>query len=98
MSTEDTRTNRLVTVDDKRDVESTLQRSSTVLQHHCVHTRILLTNILNLQSVVEVHPHPFHLELWALVYQLSIFIPGHSTHIKTQLLHHRYPQAEVPRP
>lgn len=77
ISAEGTQTNRLVTVDDKRDVEPPLQRGGTVPQQHRVDPRILLTDILNLQNVVKVHPHPFYLELWALVYQLSIFIPGH---------------------
>lgn len=61
-------TDRGVTIDDKRDVEPALQRSGTVLQHHRVEPRIFLTNSLNLQSVVKVHPQLFHLELGELVY------------------------------
>ncbi len=95
MSTEGTRTNRLVTVDDERDVEPPLQRSGTVLQHHHVQPRILLTNILDLQSVVKVHPHSFHPELRALVYQLSVFIPGHDTHAEHSCYSTGYPPAEV---
>ena len=64
-----------VTVDDKCDVEPSLQRCGTVLQHHSVEANILLTNILNLQSVFWMHPHPFHLELRPQVYQISIFEP-----------------------
>ena len=78
-STDGTQTNRLVTINNECDVEPPLQPSGTIFKHHRVERRILPTNILNLQRMVKVHPHPFHLELWALVYRLSIFIPRHNT-------------------
>lgn len=84
ISTEDARTSSLVTIDDECDVEAALQRGGAVLQHQRVQPGILLTNVLNLQSVVQVHPHPLHLELGSLVYRLSIFIPGYSTRRITQ--------------
>ena len=90
--------NRLVTIDDECDVEPPLQRGGTVLQHHRVEPRILLTYIFNLQSVVKVHPHPFHLELGTLIYQFSIFIPGHSTNVKARLLQYRFPSRWVALP
>lgn len=95
MPAEGTQANRLVTVDDERDVEPPLQRGGTVPQQHRIQPGILLTNILNLQSVVKVHPHPFHLELWPLVYQLSVFIPGHDTHAEHSCYSTGYPPAEV---
>lgn len=78
ISPKGTQFSRLVTIDDKCDVKPLLQHGSTVPQHHRVEPRILLTNILNLQSMIEVHPHSLHLELWTFIYQLSIFIPGHT--------------------
>lgn len=70
-----------VTINDQRDVESPLQRSSAVLYHHRVEPRILFTNILNLQSVVEVDLNLFHLKLRAVVYLLALFKPA-QTHFR----------------
>lgn len=72
-----------VTINDQRDVESPLQRSSAVLYHHRVEPRILFTNILNLQSVVEVDLNLFHLKLRAMVYLLALFKPA-QTHTLEQ--------------
>lgn len=73
-----------VTVNDQRDVQSPFQLSSAVPQHHRVEPRILLTNIPNLQSMVKVYLHLFHLELRAVVYLLALFKPA-----QTHTLEHR---------
>lgn len=76
-----------VTINDQCDVESPLQRSSTVPQHHRVEPRILLTNILNLQSMVKVYLHLFHLELRAVGYLLALFKPAQTHTLENRSRH-----------